>query len=69
MVENLSHFINWSKICPILLLVENMSTSFSGRKNVRRKSVRRKSVPVRYFNVNYPLKHCREMQRFHATVN
>ena len=64
MVENLSHFINWSKICPILLLVENMSTSFSGRKNVRRKS-----VPVRYFNVNYPLKHCREMQRFHATVN
>ena len=46
MVENMSHFIKWSKICPILLLGENMSTLFSGRKNIRRKHVHRKNVPV-----------------------
>ena len=33
------HLIYWSKICPILLLVKNMSTLFSGRKSVRRKNV------------------------------
>ena len=43
-VENMSHFIKWLKICPILLLVENMSILFFGLKSVRRKSVRRKSV-------------------------
>ena len=49
MVENMAHFINWSKICPILLLVENMSNSFSGRKNVRRRSVCQKNVTVPNF--------------------
>ena len=44
-VENMSHFIKWLKICPILLLVENMSILFFGLKSVRRKSVRRKKCP------------------------
>ena len=37
-------FYYWSKIYPILLLVDNMSTLFIGRKYVRQKCVRGKYV-------------------------
>ena len=66
MVENMSHFIKWSKICPILLLVENMSTLFSGRKTfVENMSIEKMSrcpklglpVMIKYISVDLiPLK-------------